>query len=526
MDCQETKENLIAYLENQCTPDDKKNVERHVESCKECKEELQELQETMQLLEVEKENIEPPPYLMNNVKEKLSQKRGKANKWKPSAWVAAVVFSLVFAGTVVAATDLNHHVMDWWKQMTSNEEQVMEENLKHGIGDRLNISEVSNDVKVTITDVVADDIQTLLYYEIEDLSKQANYQISLTEGVELPNQDEIWDQSNSNLEHDFSSSLSSHVTLYSDQENVMKGRLGLAPMDVEEGTIQLSLTKILEVVPMDESVGTESQVTNPTEEKFFEGEWNFEVSIEKHPAIVKDLNMKTEVGNTKVVLEQLTIAPTVTKLTYYFETLDSEHPVDFINFGALKSEGNAFKQDPFLSAGVSSSNHQYSGSVNFESIYFAQPKDIELELNSYNTTINEPEQFSIDVEKESQTFKYLGTEITVDQIEIGNPTTLRVTEELNKGRMYETLDFQVINNADRGSSSQGLGVIIDKHGNEYPVEEYFFRLDELEQPRMFTTEHQVSIESESVDEIIPTHLKIDGYTQTTFLDEVIEINLD
>ncbi|MBU3143775.1 DUF4179 domain-containing protein [Clostridium sp. CF012] len=57
--------------------------------------------------------------------------------------------------------------------------------VEKGMGDRLNISKIDKDIKITITDVAADDIQTLISFKIEDLKSGKEYRVKYDEGIDI-----------------------------------------------------------------------------------------------------------------------------------------------------------------------------------------------------------------------------------------------------------------------------------------------------------------------------------------------------
>lgn len=112
-------------------------------------------------------------------------------------------------------------------------------------------------------------------------------------------------------------------------------------------------------------------------------------------------------------------------------------------------------------------------------------------------------------------------------IEKGNPLKLLVTEELNKKRQYERLDFEFLSNSkDISTAISSNGYYIDKQGNKYKIEEYFFRKNELEQPRLFLTDHTVEIDSDENEPIELKGIKINGYLVTEFINETIDITVE
>ena len=66
-----------------------------------------------------------------------------------------------------------------------------------------------------------------------------------------------------------------------------------------------------------------------------------------------------------------------------------------------------------------------------------------------------------------------------------------------------------------------------KEGHTYKASENFHRMNEWEQPRFFSTDHQIELSTDDGKEpFVPIEIEIEGYSITTFYDQVIEIPLD
>ena len=217
--------------------------------------------------------------------------------------MAAALFLLVFMGTAVATNGFES-VMDWWKDSTNKQSEQVESYIQQGLGEKVNLVAESNGVKVTITSVVADDIQTLIYYEVEDRKKEKKYSINFSEGLKMANQDKDWDK----VDDPTFSPVNSSMALYSEHNYVYKGRLGVTPMSTDEGVIQLELTKLENMInsPAD---GKESERIPSGSDEFIEGEWHFDIPVKKHPALVYAIKKETKIEGNPVIFDKVTIAP-------------------------------------------------------------------------------------------------------------------------------------------------------------------------------------------------------------------------
>ncbi|SMQ63559.1 hypothetical protein SAMN05444673_0854 [Bacillus sp. OV166] len=79
-----------------------------------------------------------------------------------------------------------------------------------------------------------------------------------------------------------------------------------------------------------------------------------------------------------------------------------------------------------------------------------------------------------------------------------------------------------------GSSGANVdGYYIDKKGDKYKLNENFYRVNELDHPRFFSTEHHIELSRENKQEqYVPVGIEIEGYTVTSFYDKVVKISLE
>jgi hypothetical protein len=100
-------------------------------------------------------------------------------------------------------------------------------------------------------------------------------------------------------------------------------------------------------------------------------------------------------------------------------------------------------------------------------------------------------------------------------------------EELPSNRTYEILDYYFYDKAGQGSSGASVdGYYIDKDGKKYKYSEGFYRLNELKNPRFFSTEHKIELSRNDKEPFIPVRIEIEGYSVTTFDNQVVKISLD
>lgn len=519
MNCKVCQELLVEYVDGMLDGTAKQGVEQHLQTCECCLKELKDYEQMIATLASENESIQVPDDFMSNVRRAVARtQKSRPRRYKRRAMMGlvATLFLTLFVGTAVATNSFTNFA-DWWKDFGDKQEEQMEHFVQHGLGEHLNLSAESNGVKVTITSVVADDIQTLIYYEVEDQQQDHKYMINFMDGLQVVNQDELW--------NDTDRPARNSLMIYSESESIYKGRLGIAPMPTDEGTIQLELSKLEQVI--DPPASMEAAL----ERLFKEGNWRFDIPVKKHPAIVHELEIETEIDGNPVVFDTLTIAPTTTILSFQYLNDNPDKKMDYLTIASLESNGKHVYPGLFGMSGSAggSSDGWHSSKATFDSLYFDNPTKIHVHVGSAGFTVEEPAQFAINVAQElPQTFNYLGNRISVDQIDIGERTKMKMTEEFSKNRAYETLRYSINDKDGRGSSNSNIdGYVVDKNGEQYKLVDSIYRLHELQQPRIFSTEHQIELSrDDQPGDFIPATLDIEGYTVTSFYDDVIEIRLD
>lgn len=519
MNCRACQEQLVEYLEGTLDEAARQDMERHIADCESCTQELTVFKQILANLASDNEAIQVPGDFMNNVRQAVADTQTtKPRRYKRRATfgLVAALFLTLFVGTAVA-TNSFANFMDWLKDFSNKQDEQMQDFVHQGLAENLNLVAESNGVKVTITNVVADDLQTLIYYEIEDLQQDTKYRIDYTDGLQIVNQAELWDETDR--------PVTNSLMVYSESDYVYKGRLGTMPMSANEGTIQLELSKLAQV--MDAPV---TSVETPPS-TFIEGDWRFDIPIQKHPAIVYELQVETEIDGNPVIFDKVTIAPTRTVLSYRYRNNNSDKKMDYLTIASLESKGKHVYPEllGMGGSGGASSDGWHSSEVTFDSLYFDKPTEILVHVGSAGFTIEETAQFAIDIAQElPQTVNYLGNRISIEQIEVGERTKMKMTEELASNRAYEMLRYSIYDKDDRGSSASSVdGYYIDKNGERHAVMDSFYRLHELQQPRLFSTEHQIELyRDDQQGDFIPTILEIEGYTITSFYDDVIDLQLN
>lgn len=522
--CREYHEHYLEYLGRTMDRPEKVEFEMHIYHCHGCQEDLASFQEVVLTLAGMTDAIEVPAGFMGRVTSKVEERearRQRKKKKRKSIWLAfAGVFAmLVSIGFVTGGFSSLYYA---WTE----EDEQLRAILQHDLGERLNLESESNGVKITIKSVVADDVQTLVFYEIEDSEEDNRYMMNAHEGVHIENE---YDVMRRDVQHMFYSAPVDQGEIQNEEKNVYKGTLSLLPVSVDEGTIKLNVARLMQIVqdPQKEG-GYRGEMT------FAEGDWSFDIPFTKQSSRVHKLDKEIDIDGIPVRLDKLTIAPTTTLLQYSFQNQGGNRRIDVITFDSLETDKNKVEAGIFGSNMYVESFDQEGWSAftsGFDTLYFENPKEVNILFDSIHLSVDDRKTIPLDNLKDlPQTFEYQGNTISIDEIQAGNPAKLILSHDVSKDRAYErvnygfTSDYLMNENTSIGVSD-GDGVLMDKNGKVHGIDVYEY--DKLDQPRYFETEQTIEFYNDSSKEDVNlTMLEIEGYSTTKYVDDRVKVKLD
>ncbi len=520
-------EKFIDYLSRSLNRPEKIELEIHLHTCQSCQTSLASFQNTIYSLIEGAEAIQVPeeflePVIANVMK--IEEAKRKKRKKRTNIGVGIASSFIVLLLIAYVTNGFAYMYYSWLDWQDKEDEQLLSF-LKSGIGEPLNLIQESNGVKLTIKSAVADEFQTLIYYEVENLEGEEQYGINFWNGVYFEDEFGTFDQQAYPINHLSVQPLESEGAIF-------KGKLSLLPISADAKTIKLNISRLQKIK---ENLEMEAWMDLYDETSYTVGNWRFEIPIKMQDSTEYPIDEKITVDGIPMEFTKLIMAPTATVLQYSFElnTMDR-------NFNQLFFEGIETKAKTAKPIGYGwnfpvdgGTNDSYTFQSIFDSLYFDKPKEALVRLNSLSYYIND--LFIVDVDMNQafpQTFEYLGSEISIDKVELGLPTTIEVSTELTEGRKFESIDFEVLGQNKTSAMSSGIsnmeGVLVDRAGKKYDPYEYnyFANMDLIDQPRHYQTKVLIEAYSEvSAEEIIPGSLQINGYQSTTYLDEVIHFDL-
>lgn len=513
--CKEYQKIYMDYLERKLDRPRKIDCEMHIYHCQDCQEDLASFQEVILNFTETIEDFSVPADFMVNVKERITERENhrqqKNNKRKRMGLIAASVFALsICAGFFTGAFSKLYYT---WTE----EDQELRAFLQEDLGERLKLEAESNGVKIKIKSAIADDVQTLIFYEIEDTKENNQYMINIDNGVFIEDEREIM-MANTyprfflpDIESDFNNK----------EKNIYHGKISLRPLKPDKGTIKLKINKVMKLI----RESSDSYFNLEQEE----GEWNFEIPVTKQPSTEYALDEEIEIEGVPVRLDKLILAPTATILQYGINNEQPEKRIDIINFNNLEVNHKIVKADLYGNSYVHAQPdiNWSKFQAHFEPLFDKETKEVKVQFDSVYLSIEDHKSIELDASREyPQTFEYAGSTISIDKVEIGQPTTVIFSNHEIKNRAYESLHFNIVTNEGENNSMEGdyEGVLVDKNGKEYDMNKITPKIyAEMEHPRHFFTVQSMKIHG---NKVIPQSLDITGYSTTKYLDDVVRISLD
>ncbi|WP_121610156.1 DUF4179 domain-containing protein [Mesobacillus foraminis] len=515
--CKEYHKKYIDYLERAMVRPEKIDFEVHIFHCQECQEDLAAFQDvmlTMASLTERIEDLQMPSGFMESVKDRLAEKerqrQQKNEKRNRKVLVLSGVFALVMGiGFFTGAFSSLYYA---WTE----DNKQLRAFLQQDLGERLNLEAESNGVKITIKSAIADDVQTLVFYEIEDREENNQYVFNYDEGILVENQQDI--MNNTTYPKYYPPDLESDGN--NKEKNVFEGKISLLPLGVDDGTIKLKITKLQKVV----RDSTDPDLFENIE--FKTGEWNFEIPVSKQPSTEYALDEVTKVEGIPVRFNKLTIAPTATILQFGINNEQPEKRLEVLSFDNLEVNGKKLKADKWYGttfSGLQKDMNWTTYQTHFDPLFREKTKDVNVQFASVHLTFEDPKTIELDAARDyPQTFEYAGSTISIDSVETGPPSKVVISNHDIKNRAYQSLHFNLVGDESETSSMEmdSEGVLVDKNGIEYDLNTPV-SYEKIEQPRYFQTVQRITLHGNKAG---PKRLDIIGYSSVEYVDDVVNIS--
>ncbi|KQU63641.1 hypothetical protein ASG66_04355 [Bacillus sp. Leaf406] len=535
--CPEYHRLYVDYLERSIERTEKVAFEMHIHQCPGCQEDLATFQETLlELREFFERSHVPEGFrlkLDGLIDTELETRKKKNNKRKRTGIIALVVaFLLLFTGFMTDGFASIYYTYADWK---NDEDPLLREFYQSGIGERLNLTAEDNGVKITIKTAIADEIQTLVYYEIEDMEKDRRLMVDTENGFTIENQIDFLNGEGRGIFMEEGKNEEGN----GGKTNVYEGTFSLPPIvdDTKDAFIKLNLNQLISVPP-DMSTPFDIYELNSEGLEMTSGDWSFDIPVEKHESKVMKLKQGIEVEGLPVRLDELIIAPTTTALKYSIPEGEEEEPAlpTFqLLFNSIKTrEGAALVNWYSWPVYLENDNDSWgSYQQNFTSLYFDELEEPELVLSSLQVHVPERFEFKIDPAKSfPQVHEYGGGTIVVEEPPKDRPWEVSMNMPVTDKRDFDSIYIQSREESEGGGDIWNDGEIktiyVDRDGKEVEEGEWDFKeIREGNYPRSLSVKQTFKLtkQGEPDPELRPTEFEIDGYDKDVFLDNSIPLEL-
>ncbi len=121
MNCKKQRTDILLYAEDLLDENDRRDVELHMEACRDCREFMVYVKKSLLAAEREK-NIEPNPFLATRIMNALEAKQHKGSTIR--RWVPGFAFAILFVAAVIGGINLGKL---YSRTILSNKNELQEE---------------------------------------------------------------------------------------------------------------------------------------------------------------------------------------------------------------------------------------------------------------------------------------------------------------------------------------------------------------------------------------------------------------
>ncbi|QOY35728.1 DUF4179 domain-containing protein [Anaerobacillus isosaccharinicus] len=509
--CQISVSKLLHYHEGFLNFAEYKEINKFLAEDDKCSQLLEKIIITIDEFHHLKSTLIPSPYFLEGNRPLTeAQMKRKTIRQRIFTTIASLCLLTVIIISSIGIEEMKHR----WKLWMSD--QV-------AYGENVYVHAIDQNVEITVTQVAADDTQTIIYYEIRDLEDEYHYNTDLYNDMFEIIEKDIWE----GRYLDFYGTSRS-MSRFLDEEGVSQGRLFLPPLKDDQDTVTVRFHKIEQLNKGIDRYGN----YDPRDRKLINGEWILEIPVTKYEAVTFEIDQTKEVMGQNIYLSHLEVTPTGTFLAYRIEQVSKAGTFEYhdIQF-TIKANDKEYFPDYHLERGFYNRGNNGDHIFPFESFYYQQPSELEIILERMHSNYDSMLEVVIDYNSLPMDFEFLNQIITVEEVVIANPVVIRLTEQFDENRSYDhfhiNVHYENNHNISYGMSSDG--VWIDGDGNQYKSYEELRGIDHPYSLRYISTEQTIELHYHNIewdDSMLPEKIIIQGYSKSHSLNERIIINLN
>lgn len=436
MDCKLIQELLIDYIDEELDGENEKMVKEHLDNCSDCIKEYKEIKSTIDYIVKNSNNIDTEKDV------KLNTKVNKINPIMNIGRIGAIAISISLILLVTAfATDI--FGIFSWKELSDKSISEWERLIENGVGQKLDISVIDKDIKITAEGIIADELNTIIVLKIEDIKGKNR----LTPDWDFTPESRSIYLSGEILKREGWAEdiplISSIDPLYSEKDNTTRIKISTHAINKNEGDIEIHINRLIGVLGLYNATGLE-----------VEGNWDLTIPVKLVESKIYFTDDSIDLDGNRLTIRKITIAPTITNIEYELEILDEEKDEFISNIVfSIKDGTKTYERSNIISS--SRTTYSPSGSVtqtyNIESLFLQDPKMIDLIINSYEIATGELKSYDVDWDDLPQEVEYRESKITIEDIEYTDDSTrVVIKEDESKDREYinSKLSFKIVEDLD------------------------------------------------------------------------------
>lgn len=428
MDCKYVKERLIDYIDGDLAKDEEIIIKEHIENCSECNQEYTDLRSTIDYMVDKSKKIKTEKDI------KLGTRiNRKAFRRVTRTGLIAIALSLIFVVTAFA-TDI-FGFLENWKKSSERPINAWEELIENGVGQKLDISAIDKDIKITAEGVIADEINTIILLKIEDLTGNERYVPDFFD--ENSGRSILLDGNISDVEHynDGIPPIWRNTPLYSEEENTIKLMVGTNPISDDEGNIDIHINRLTRFFQPD--------IESIEDREIIHGNWDISIPVKQIQSKTYMVNKDIDLDGNKLTINKVILAPTTTVIDYTLEKFNREGDYLIGDVTFLIKLGSKIYERSELSYSLNGIIYDYGyRDFHIQSLYLEDPKDIDLIVNTYSFKKRGFNIYDIDYDNLPQTIVYKGNKIVIEEmIKEDDGMSLILKEDDSKDREYYETRF-------------------------------------------------------------------------------------
>ncbi|QKS71876.1 DUF4179 domain-containing protein [Paenalkalicoccus suaedae] len=446
MDCQACIREL---LHNKLSED----CENHLKTCGSCKEVAREIQPFIRAANTEASTIHPQPFLeelttreprtATNATSKQDTEAATADKpvqkKKRIAPFLGIAIIALFIGVAIAATSPGFH--QWVASFTPYTYTHMDRLVASGYADEIGISETNDGVEFTFTDIVVDDAQAHIHFEITDLERDRVLFINPFSGVEIRNGHSLWTELESNTGLEYYDH--SRVKVLESNPGHTTGVIVLDSPEPETGTIELMIGYLYsyEEDQFNDLDNWWDMYELDMEDPFISGQWTADIPYQKRSATHYEVDKAIQNDFFFANVTDVWVGPAGTKLRMEFDHF-TDYGLSYTSYPQhldVNGEEHSFltaMPDPFEQS-------TRTMNVYFESTYFDSIEDIAIKydyVRIYEQISPETDYFE---RIDDTTFAFEDERIQIVEIfEEDGDTNVHLEHEMHDDRKYDFLSIR------------------------------------------------------------------------------------